>query len=70
MPKKIRELKAMLSKAGFTQISKRGKGSHTVWSHPLYNGSIILSGKDGKDAQNYQEKKVQKAIREVNQNES
>nr|MDZ8038592.1 type II toxin-antitoxin system HicA family toxin [Nostoc sp. CreGUA01] len=30
MPKKIRELKAMLLKAGFTYRS--GKGSHTVWS--------------------------------------
>ena len=46
MPKKIRELKAMLSQAGFNQIPKRGKGSHTVWSHPFCNGSIILSGDD------------------------
>lgn len=59
----------MLSQAGFTQIPKRGKDSHTVWSNPFYNGSIILSGKDGKDAQRYQEQQVQKAIREVNQNE-
>lgn len=70
MPKKIRELKAMLLKAGFTQIPKRGKGSHTVRSHPLYNGSIILSGKDGKDAQRYQEQQVKKAIGEVKKNES
>ena len=56
MPKKIRELKSMLKEAGFVQIPKRGKGSHSVWAHPLYNGSITLSGKDSKDAQRYLEK--------------
>ena len=70
MPKKIRELKAMLRRAGFTQIPKRGKGSHSVWAHPLYNGSITLSGKDGKEAQSYQEKAVKRAIREVKESES
>ena len=57
----------MLRKAGFTQIPKRGKGSHSVWVHPLYKGSITLSGQDGKDAQRYQEQDVQRAIREVKQ---
>jgi predicted RNA binding protein YcfA (HicA-like mRNA interferase family) len=33
MPKKIRELKAMLRKAGFRW--RPGKGSHTIWEHPL-----------------------------------
>ncbi len=51
MPKKVRELKQMLRKQGFTLLPKRGKGSHTIWIHPLYNGSITISGKDGKDAQ-------------------
>ena len=48
MPKKIRELKAKLLKAGFTH--RPGKGSHTVWSHPSLSYSLILSGKDGADA--------------------
>ena len=60
----------MLRKAGFTQIPKRGKGSHSVWAHPLYTGSITLSGKDGKDAQRYQEPAVKRAIREVKESES
>ncbi|MDJ0730334.1 MAG: type II toxin-antitoxin system HicA family toxin [Crocosphaera sp.] len=34
MPKKIRELKQMLQKAGF--CSRTGKGSHSNWYHPLY----------------------------------
>jgi predicted RNA binding protein YcfA (HicA-like mRNA interferase family) len=63
MAKKVRELKAMLLKAGFTQFS--GKGSHTKWLHPLFPGRITLSGKDGSDAKPYQEKEVNEAIRIV-----
>ncbi len=63
MPKKIRELKAMLLKAGFTYRS--GKGSHTVWSHPLLEYSLTMSGKDGADADRYQEKDVRNALRDV-----
>ena len=70
MPKKIRELKQMLQQAGFELIPKRGKGSHTVWRHPQYQGSITLSGKNGQDAQVYQEKDVRQAIRKVKSNET
>ena len=70
MPKKIRELKKMLQEAGFELIPKRGKRSHTVWKHSRYKGSIMLSGKDGKDAQVYQEKDVKQAIRKVENNET
>ncbi|MCC5604345.1 type II toxin-antitoxin system HicA family toxin [Nostoc favosum] len=63
MPKKIRELKAMLLKAGFSYRS--GKGSHTVWSHPLLLYSLTLSGKDGADADRYQEKDVRNALIEI-----
>jgi predicted RNA binding protein YcfA (HicA-like mRNA interferase family) len=63
MPKKIRELKSLLLKAGF--ISESGKGSHTKWSHPLLSGKLTLSGKDGSDAKPYQEKDVYEAIEKV-----
>ncbi len=63
MPKKIRELKKMLKKAGFSQ--RTGKGSHTNWFHPFYSGRITISGKDGADARDYQEKEVFQAIKEV-----
>ena len=33
MPKKLRELKGMLSRAGWILV-KGGKGSHTKWTHP------------------------------------
>jgi predicted RNA binding protein YcfA (HicA-like mRNA interferase family) len=63
VPKKIRELKAMLLKAGFTYRSS--KGSHTVWSHPLLKYSLTMSGKDGADADRYQEKDVRNALRDL-----
>jgi predicted RNA binding protein YcfA (HicA-like mRNA interferase family) len=63
MPKKIRELKQMLTSAGFT--SRTGKGSHSNWFHPLYSGRITIAGKDGSDAKDYLEKKVDQAIEEI-----
>jgi predicted RNA binding protein YcfA (HicA-like mRNA interferase family) len=41
MPKKISELKQMLQKAGFR--SRTGKGSHSNWYHPLYEGRFMKS---------------------------
>ncbi|MGL5806689.1 MAG: type II toxin-antitoxin system HicA family toxin [Xenococcaceae cyanobacterium] len=69
MPKKIRELKAILKKAGFICLKDRGKGSHTVWEHPNVKNNVILSGKDGKDAQSYQEKRVEEAVKEAKNHE-
>jgi predicted RNA binding protein YcfA (HicA-like mRNA interferase family) len=63
MPKKIRELKSMLRKAGFTYSS--GKGSHTKWYHPLLPTPITLSGNDGDDAKSYQEKDVNNALQQI-----
>ena len=59
----------MLKKAGFVLLKDRGKGSHTVWEHPNVRNNVILSGKDGKDAQKYQEKRVNEAIAEARENE-
>lgn len=63
MPKKIRELKQMLRRAGFEQLP--GKGSHTNWIHPLYAGKITIAGKEGADAKPYQEKEILGAIQTV-----
>ena len=67
MPKKVRELKQTLQKAGFTLLPKRGKGSHSYWIHPLLSKPVVLSGKDSKDAKPYQEKDVIEAIEELEQ---
>ena len=63
MPKKIRELKMMLRKAGF--VSRPGKGSHTVWTHALLIGTITISGADGDDGRPYQEKDVRNVLKKV-----
>ncbi|MGI8857972.1 MAG: type II toxin-antitoxin system HicA family toxin [Thermomicrobiales bacterium] len=56
MPRKIRQLKADLQRVGC--VMRPGKGSHTVWEHPLLTDKIVLSGQDGDDAKPYQEKDV------------
>ena len=63
MPKKIRELKTMLRKAGFGE--RAGKGSHTVWSHPALREVVVLSGNDGDDAKRYQEWDVMRVLQNV-----
>ncbi len=60
MPKKIRELKKILKKAGFTV--KPAKGSHSKWIHPKLSQSIIIAGKDSNDAKPYLEKQVDEAL--------
>ena len=63
MTKKIRELKSMLLKAGFT--SESAKGSHSKWSHPKLFRKIIISGKDSSDAKTYLEKQVKEVLAEL-----
>ncbi|MGI0491335.1 type II toxin-antitoxin system HicA family toxin [Alkalinema pantanalense CENA528] len=63
MPRKIRELKSLLLKAGFTY--KPAKGSHTKWFHPKLSQSIIIAGKDGNDAKPYLEKQVDEALEQL-----
>ena len=64
MPRKIRELVADLERAGFLLVPG-GKGAHRKHQHPRLAGSVILSGDDGDDAKDYQEKQVRHAIREA-----
>jgi predicted RNA binding protein YcfA (HicA-like mRNA interferase family) len=66
MPRKKRQLKQDLRRAGFVEIKKRGKGSHSVWRHPEVPGvTAILSGKDGDDADGNEERHVAEKIAEV-----
>lgn len=64
MPRKIRQLIADLKRAGF--VDRGGKGSHRNFEHP--SGSrITVSGAEGDDAKNYQERDVIRAIGEVSE---
>ena len=60
MPRKIRELKAELGRAGF--MWRPGKGSHTVWWHTLIADEITLSGAEGNDAKPYQERDLRSIL--------
>ena len=64
MPRKIRQLKADLRRAGANLVSQ--EGSHTKWKHPLVPESmLILSGHDGEDAKPYQERAVRDLLRKI-----
>jgi predicted RNA binding protein YcfA (HicA-like mRNA interferase family) len=64
LPRKIRQLISDLERAGFSLVPG-GKGGHKKLRHPKLAGSVILSGNDGDDAKDYQEKQVRTAIREA-----
>jgi predicted RNA binding protein YcfA (HicA-like mRNA interferase family) len=70
MPRKIRQLKSELTQNGFILLKKRGKGSHSVWKHPLLPGDrLVIPGKDGDDVKDYLEKEVREKIDRLKQQE-
>jgi hypothetical protein len=68
MPRKLRELRADLRRAGFR--NRGGKGRHENWEHPLVAKPVGLAGKDGDDAQAYQEKAVREALEDLARKQS
>ncbi len=63
MPRKIRQLKSDLQRAGFYERTDLGKGSHRRWFFPAAPEiTVTLSGADGDDARHYQETAVRRAI--------
>lgn len=68
MPRKIRQLRSDLRRAGFVEQRERGKGSHARWYHPAAPEiTVTLAGHDGDDAKAYQENQVRKAIARIHQ---
>ena len=62
MPRKVRQLRADLRRAGWGIV--RQTGSHQIWKHPLLPGvEVNLAGQDGADAHRYQERDVREAVR-------
>jgi hypothetical protein len=69
VPRKLRELRRDLRRAGYNQVKGGGKGSHTKWKHPLVPGAVNLPGADGDDAKAYNEQDVAEAIRRAREAE-
>ena len=64
VPQKIRELKRQLRQAGF--FSRQGKGSHTVWIHPLLpRDELTISGNDTDEAKKYQVSDVKNILKKL-----
>ncbi len=64
MPRKIRQLKRDLRRAGAEKVHQ--KGDHEKWTHPLVPEYYVeLSGADGGDAQRYQEQQVGELLRRI-----
>jgi len=62
VPRKLRELRRDLRREGYSP--DRQTGSHQIWEHPAVPGfSVNLAGRDGADAQRYQEELVRDGIR-------
>jgi HicA toxin of bacterial toxin-antitoxin, len=62
MPRKLRELRADLRRAGWGVV--RQTGSHQIWEHALVpTAEVNLAGGDGADAKPYQERDVREAVR-------
>jgi len=64
MPRKLRELRAALKRAGCSV--DRQAGSHQIWEHTLVpDFNVNLAGQDGADAKDYQEKQTREMLRRV-----
>lgn len=64
MPRKVREVRRDYRQAGFIEERSGGKGSHRKYIHPL--GVVAtVSGRDGADAQAYQENQLKQKLAEV-----
>lgn len=59
MPRKVRQLIADLTRAGFA--NRGGKGSHRNFTHPK-GLRVTVSGHPGDDAKHYQERDVRRAL--------
>ena len=60
MPRKKRDIRRDYRRAGF--IEDPGKGSHTVFRHPLVQKSYAVAGHDGDDAKRYDEDNLREAL--------
>lgn len=67
MPRKKREIRQDYHKAGFTEVP--GKGSHTVFRHPLVKRNYPVAGHDGDDAKKYDEDNLHEALQALRESQ-
>ncbi len=59
MPRKKRDIRHDLRRLGFHE--DQGKGDHTIFRHPLVPFNIAVDGRDGADAEHYDERNLKRA---------
>jgi predicted RNA binding protein YcfA (HicA-like mRNA interferase family) len=64
MRRKLRDLERDLKSAGFSKVSRRGKGSHELWFHPQTGKKVLVPQPKGDLLPDYVDKQVRKAILE------
>jgi hypothetical protein len=60
VPRKKREIRRDFRQAGFTE--RQGKGDHTVYTYPGVRKNYAVDGKDGADAERYDESNLREAL--------
>jgi hypothetical protein len=60
MPRKKRDIRRDYRRAGFSE--RQGKGDHTVFTHSLVRDNYSVDGRDGADAERYDERNLQEAL--------
>ena len=60
MPRKERDIRRDLRKAGFSERPR--KCDHTIFSHPLVPNPVSVDGRDGADAERYDERNLREAL--------
>jgi len=63
MPRKKREIRREYRKAGYNE--RQGKGDHTVFTYPGVDENFSVDGRDGADAERYDERDLKRAKRKI-----
>lgn len=63
LPRKKRDIRRDFRAAGFRE--RQGKGDHTVFSHPLLPKNYAVDGRDGADAERYDERNLRDALHDL-----
>ncbi len=63
MPRKKRDVRREYRQAGY--FERHGKGDHLVYTYPGVDENFSVDGRDGADAQPYDERDLKRAKRKI-----